>query len=300
MTGDSILRGIALRLLAVALLATMGALVKLAETRGAGLIESMFFRQLWALPVVILWLWQTDGVCTIRTQRFRAHAGRTAAGLVGMTATFGVLHLLPLAEATTFQFTAPLFATLLGALWLREPTGIHRWSAVAAGFVGVLIIVQPGGHAIPLAGAAVGLASGFMIAVISVLLRQIGRTESAGTTVFWFSALSVPPLGLLWLTDLRAHPAEIWAILIAIGLIGGAGQIALTAALRHAPVSVVVPMDYSALLWATLLGWLIFGQFPSPGTWIGAPILIGCGIYIAVREHRRRLDSAPAVAQSSG
>ncbi|WP_315764057.1 DMT family transporter [Sphingomonas sp. Y38-1Y] len=297
MTGDSILKGIALRLLAVALLATMGALVKLAEQHGAGLIETMFFRQLCALPIVILWLWRTDGIGTVRTQRFGAHARRAAAGLIGMTATFGSLHLLPLAEATTFQFTAPLFATLLGALWLREPTGWHRWGAVVAGFVGILIIVQPGGHTIPVAGAAVGLASAFMIAVISVLLRQIGRTESAGTTVFWFSLLSLPPLLPFWLADLRPHALGTWAMLVGIGVVGGAGQIALTAALRHAPISIVVPMDYSALLWATLLGFLLFGQLPSDTTWIGAPILIASGIYIAWREHRRRLAAVP---QSSG
>jgi drug/metabolite transporter (DMT)-like permease len=299
-TGDSILKGIGLRLLAAALMATMGALIKLAETLGAGLADTMFFRQLCALPIVTLYLWQTDGLGAVRTQRFGAHVGRTAAGLVGMCFTFGSIHLLPLAEATTFQFTAPLFATLLGALWLREPTGVHRWAAVAVGFAAIVVIAEPGGHVIPPFSAAVGLMAGFMIAFTSVLLRQIGRTEGAGTTVFWFSALSVPPLALFWLTDLRAHPPMVWAILVAIGTVGGAGQIALTAALRHGPVSVIVPMDYSSLLWATLFGWLLFDQFPSGSTWIGAPILIGSGIYIALREHRRRIDSAPALPQSSG
>ncbi len=300
MTGDSILKGIGLRILAAALRATMGALIKLAEMLGAGLADTMFFRQLCALPVVTFYLWRTVGLGAVRTQRFPAHLGRTAAGLVGMCFTFGSIHLLPLAEATTFQFTAPLFATLLGAVWLREPTGIHRWAAVAVGFAAIVIIAEPGGHSIPLASAGVGLMAGFMIAVTSVLLRQIGRTEGAGTTVFWFSALSVPPLLLFWLTDLRAHPAMVWAILAAIGVVGGMGQIALTAALRHGPVSVIVPMDYSSLLWATALGWLLFDQFPSRSTWIGAPILIGSGIYIAWREHRRRLSSTPAVPQSSG
>jgi drug/metabolite transporter (DMT)-like permease len=299
-TGDSILKGIGLRLLAAALMATMGALIKLAETLGAGLADTMFFRQLCALPIVTLYLWRTDGLGAVRTQRFGAHVGRTAAGLVGMLFTFGSIHLLPLAEATTFQFTAPLFATLLGALWLREPTGVHRWAAVAVGFAAIVIIAEPGGHVIPATSAAVGLMAGFMIAFTSVLLRQIGRTEGAGTTVFWFSALSVPPLGVFWLTDLRVHPPMVWAVLVAIGTVGGAGQIALTAALRHGPVSVIVPMDYSSLLWATLFGWLLFDQFPSGSTWIGAPILIGSGIYIALREHRRRIDSAPALPQSSG
>jgi drug/metabolite transporter (DMT)-like permease len=294
MSTDRILTGIGLRLLAVALLGTMAALVKLAEARGAALGETMFFRQLCALPIVLGWLTATGNLKSVRTKRFSAHLGRTAAGLLGMTATFGSIHLLPLAEATSFQFAAPIFATLLGALWLREPTGVHRWSAVLMGFAGILIIAQPGGHAVPLTGAAVGLAAAFMIAVISILLRQIGRTESAGATVFWFSLLSVPPLGVAWLLDFRAHDAATWALLAAVGAVGGAGQIALTAALRHAPVSVVVPMDYSALIWATLFGWLLFDQLPSDTTWIGAPLLIGSGLYIALREHRLRKAASAA------
>ncbi|TKD53213.1 DMT family transporter [Sphingomonas baiyangensis] len=297
MPTDRIMTGLVLRLVAVLLLASMGALVKLAETRGASLVETMFWRQACAIPVVLGWLALGAGVGTIRTQRFGAHVGRTAMGLIGMTATFAALMLLPLAEATTLQFTAPIFATLLGALVLREPTGVHRWGAVLAGFVGIVIVAQPGSGAIPLAGAAVGLASGFLIAVISILLRQIGRTESAGTTVFWFSALSMLPLGALYAFRLQPHDAATWAVLGGIGLFGGAGQIALTAALRYAPVSVAAPMDYSSLVWASLWGWLLFGTLPSDATWVGAPIIIASGLYIAFREHR--LARLRAV-QSSG
>jgi drug/metabolite transporter (DMT)-like permease len=291
---DRILTGIGLRLLSVLFLGTMAALIKLAEARGAGLFETMFFRQLMALPIVIGFLSATGDLASIRTRRLSAHVTRTLAGLLGMSATFGSIHLLPLAEATTLQFAAPLFATMLGALWLREPTGWHRWGAVALGFVGILIVTQPGGHSVPLFGAMVGIASAFMIGVISVLLRQIGRTESAGATVFWFSLLSVPPLGILWLMDLRPHDPSTWALLMAIGCVGGAGQIALTASLRHAPVSVVVPMDYSSLMWATLYGWLLFGQIPGVSTWLGAPLLIGSGLYIAAREHRLRKAATAA------
>lgn len=294
MPNDRILTGISLRLLSVVLLATMAALVKLTEARGAQLGETMFFRQLFALPVVIGWLGITRTLRTIRTARLSAHATRTFAGLIGMTATLGSIHLLPLAEATTLQFAAPLFATLLGALWLREPTGIHRWSAIIVGFIGILIVTQPGGNNIPVFGAMVGIASAFMIGVISVLLRQIGQTENPGATVFWFSLLSVPPLGVIWLLDIRSHDALTWAMLVGIGCVGGAGQIALTASLRFAPVSTVVPMDYSSLLWATLYGWMLFGQIPNAATWIGAPLLIASGLYIVLREHRLRRAASSA------
>ncbi len=294
MGGDQVFKGILLRLFAIACLSTMSALIKLAEARGAGLVETMFHRQFWAVPLVTAWIAAGPGLGSIRTRRFGAHAVRTAVGMTGMVFTFGSVLLLPLAEATTFQFTVPIFATILGALVLGEPTGWHRWGAVIAGFVGVLIVAQPGSTHIPLQGAAVGLLAALFVAIVAILLRQIGKTESAGTTVFWFSALSVPPLGLVYAFHLQPHDAGTWAVLIGIGLVGGLGQLALTGAMRYAPVSVVVPMDYSSLIWGTLYGWALFGMLPTRWTLLGAPVIIASGLYIVWRERRRGLTLTEA------
>jgi len=290
---DRILLGLAMRLLAVLGLSTMSALVKLAQTRGAAFVETMFFRQLCAVPVAALWVALGPGLPTLKTERFWAHVTRTAVGMIGMVFTFGSITLLPLAEATTLQFTVPIFATLLGALWLREPTGWHRWGAVIIGFAGVLIVAQPGGGHFPLFGAGVGLIAALFVAIIAILLRQLGRTENTGTTVFWFSLLSCLPLGVGYLFVVRGHDPLTWALLVTAGIAGGIGQLGLTAALRYAPVSVVVPMDYSGLVWGTLYGWLFFAALPTPGTWIGAPIIVASGLYIVWREQRRRLPSTP-------
>lgn len=286
---DQVLVGLGLRLLATALLATMTALVKYAETRGAALVETMFFRQVFAVPVVVAWIAAGPGLRSIATRRFSAHVWRTGVGLVGMVFTFGTVLLLPLAEATTLQFTVPIFATILGALVLKEPTGWHRWGAVLMGFLGVVIVAQPGSGHFPLLGAVVGLTSALLVAIVSILLRQIGRTESASTTVFWFSALSVPPLGIAYLFHFQPHDPLTFLLLAAIGLVGGLGQLAITASVRFAPVSAVVPMDYSSLIWGVLYGWLLFGALPSASTWIGAPVIIASGLYIVYREHRRRV-----------
>ncbi|MBC9032820.1 DMT family transporter [Sphingomonas sp. JC676] len=293
---DRVLTGLALRLFAIACLSTMSALIKLAETRGAGLVETMFHRQLWAVPLVTAWIAAGPGLGSIRTRRFGAHLSRTAVGLTGMVFTFGSVLLLPLAEATTLQFTVPIFATILGALVLKEPTGWHRWGAVIVGFLGVLVVAQPGGGHFPLYGAVVGLLAALFVAIVAILLRQIGKTESAGTTVFWFSTLSVLPLGAVYAFQLKAHDPLTWAILVAIGLVGGVGQLALTGAVRFAPVSAVVPMDYSGLVWATLYGWLLFGVLPTPYTWMGAPIIIASGLYIVYREQRLRRSVSPVTA----
>lgn len=295
---DRVFKGIALRLFAIACLSTMSALVKLAESRGATLFETMFHRQFWAVPLVTAWLAAGPGLGAIRTRRFPAHLLRTAVGLTGMVFTFGAVILLPLAEATTLQFTVPIFATLLGALVLKEPTGWHRWGAVLLGFGGVLVVAQPGGGHFPLVGALVGLGAALFVAIIAILLRQIGRTESSGTTVFWFSVLSVPPLALVYAFHLQPHDPLTWAVLVGVGLVGGLGQLALTGSLRFAPVSAVVPMDYSGLVWATLYGWLLFGVLPTPYTWLGAPVIIVSGLYIVWRERVRRVIPTASATQT--
>lgn len=294
MQSDRIFTGLGLRLFAILCMSTMSALIKLAETRGATLVETMFHRQFWAVPLVSAWIAMGPGLGSVRTKRFGAHLGRAAVGLTGMVFTFGAVLLLPLAEATTFQFTVPIFATLLGALVLKETTGWHRWGAVIVGFLGVLVVAQPGSTHISLFGAVVGLLAGLFVAIVAILLRQIGRTESTGTTVFWFSVLSLPPLGIAYAFQLQAHDLGTWAILIGIGLVGGVGQLALTGSLRFAPVSVVVPMDYSSLVWGTLYGWLLFAAWPTPYTWLGAPVIIASGLYIVWRERVRKVEQTVA------
>lgn len=298
MTDDRILPAIGLRLLSVVLFACMNAGIKLAEAGGAALGELLFFRQAGAAVLVTGVIAAGPGLASVRTTRIGAHVGRAVVGVVSMGFTFAALMELPLAEATTIAFTTPIFATVLGALLLGEPTGWRRWSAVAAGFAGVLIVTQPGGHAIPLRGAAYGITAALLTAVVFILVRQIGRTERAQTTVWWFSVLSLVPLGALYATQVKAHPLAVWALLASIGLFGGAAQLAMTASLRRGAVSLVVPFDYSSLLWATAFGWLLFGTLPTATTWIGAPVIVASGLYIVWREHvRRREETRAAISQ---
>ncbi|PCG10181.1 DMT family transporter [Sphingomonas ginsenosidimutans] len=295
MSSDRILAGIALRLLAIFFLATMSALIKWGEHRGATLFEGMFWRQACALPVVLAFVVRGPGLASLRTARFRGHLARAMVGLVGMVFTFGAVILLPLAEATTFQFTVPIFATILGATLLKERTGIQRWAAVLVGFVGVLVVAQPGSAHLSPMGAAVGLLAALFVALVAVLLRQL-RDEPTGTTVFWFTTLTLPPIAIPYAFHLQAHDAGTWAILAATGVVGALGQLSITAASRLAPVSAVVPMDYSGLLWATIYGWLLFGALPAPMTWVGAPIIIASGLFIVWREHRLGRQQTTTVA----
>ncbi len=284
---------LALRLGSIAALSTMAMFVKLSSEAGIQLVEILFWRQALGIPMILAWLVARRRLDLVKTARPGAQAVRGIYGLVGMVCNFGALSLLPLAEASTLTFTAPIWAVVLSMLLLREPVGVWRWSAVLLGFAGVLIIAQPGGGELPLFGAAVGLGGAFMIALISIQIADLNRTEQPITIVFWFasitSAVLLPPVLSLG----RAHDAHEWLLLLAMGVSGSIGQLLLTASLRFGKIASVIVMDYSALIWATLYGWLVWQVLPPATTWLGAPLIIGAGAVIGWRE--RQLGRARAV-----
>lgn len=287
-----------IRLLGIAGLATMAALIKLAAERGLHLVELLFWRQAIAIPILLVWVMATSGgVGALATRRPGAHAVRDLYGLVGMVLNFGAVILLPLAEATTFGFSAPIFAVILSIVLLKEKIGAWRWSAVLAGFVGILLIAQPGSGHVPPLGAAAAIGGAFMIALISIQIRDLSRTENAMTIVFWFAVTS--SLCLLPVVPFvsTAHGLADWGLLLLIGLTGTLGQVGITQALRFGKVSSVIVMDYSSIVWATLFGWFLFEMLPPASTWLGAPLIIAAGLIIAWRErvlHRQFVDQRGA------
>ncbi|WP_268747138.1 DMT family transporter [Sphingobium sp. Ant17] len=278
---------IGLRLTAVICLSAMFITVRIVDQRGVHIVESLFYRQALALPFVIAWLSLSGGLGAVRTQRIGVHASRMLLGLTGMLLNFLSYILLLPAEAATIGFTMPIFGTILSALILREATGVHRWSAVLIGFVGVLVMIRPEAGHFPMQGVAVAIAGALVTASVSLVLRALGRTENAGVVVFWFTALSMIPLGIAMPFFAQGHDPLTWGLLLLIGCVGGIAQLCLTASLRWGPVSVVLPMDYSAIIWTTLLGVAIGEDWPMITTWIGASLIIASGLYIAWREHRR-------------
>lgn len=282
---SKVVLGISLRVLAIAALGVMFALVKMANEAGVHVAESLFWRQLTGLPVVVLWLWMNNDLPAIATKHPVKHAVRMILGLSAMALNFWAMTLLPLAEATTLSFATPIFATLLAAVLLREQTGIYRWGAILIGFVGILIAIRPGSSDIAPFGAIVGMSGALITAGVTIQLRRMSRTESTGAIVFWFSLCSLLPLGIAMYFFAKPHNAATWGYIAGLSGAGAVAQILLTSALRHAPVAAVMTMDYSALIWAIILGWFIFGNLPGVSVWFGAPIIIVAGMAIAWREH---------------
>ena len=294
------LAALAMRLCAALVLSAMFALAKLLSESGVPLVDILFWRQVPTIVLVLCWLAMRGQLGRLRTERPGSHGRRAVYGVIGMVLNFGAVTLLPLAEATTLNFTSAIWAVILSSLLLKEAVGRYRWAAVLLGFIGVVVITQPGHSPIPLFGAAVGLGAAFMIALISIQIRDLGRTEEPLTVVFYFALFSVPMLlpVLLW-QGAPAHSPYQWALLAALGLTGLLGQLLLTASLRYGSVASVIVMDYSALIWATLFGFLLFDRLPSSTTWLGAPMVVLAGLIIAWREHhlsRRTAPPTPPVA----
>jgi drug/metabolite transporter (DMT)-like permease len=288
------------RLLAAFALATMGMLVKLAGTRGAHLIELIFWRQLLTLVLLGAGLVLAGQVALLKTQRLPAHARRAASGLFGMIFTYGAVLLLPLAEATTLGFTAPVFAVLLAIILFHERIGPYRWGAVGIGFAGVVVVMQPFGalhEGVTLAGIAVGLVAPFMVALISFQLQDLNTTENPWSIVFWFAALTTPVAALALPFVAGAHDPLTWALILGMGVVGAGAQMLLTTSLRFGSAAVILLMDYTALLWASFYGYYVFDRAAPASLWLGAPLIIGAGLLIAWRE--RQLAKAKRVASAA-
>lgn len=280
------LLGIGLRLGATTCFAFMAATIKLGYEAGASTLEMAFYRFAFGLPPLLLWIALTRNKGVWRTQKPLAHAWRAGAGLTTMLLAFTALYFLPLAEATTIGFAAPLFAVALSAMVLKEAVGWHRWGAVILGLIGVMVVMRPHGSHLPAAGLAIACLAALGAAIVNITLRQIGRTEGTQTIVLWFSLLSLLVLGALMPFHAQVHDGRTWLILLALGGFGGIGQLFLTSSLRFAPVPVIVPFDYFQLLWSVLLGWLIFTDQPAATTWIGAAVIAASGLYTIYREHK--------------
>lgn len=276
--------GILLRVLAMALMAMLAAIVKACAERGVPVLEIIFFRNAFAFIPVMLYIWRTSGFGVLRTRRPGAHLTRSAVGLTGMICGFTAVSLLPLTQSTAISFSAPLFMVALSALILKEPVGLHRWAAVAVGFVGVLIMVHPDPRQFVGIGVLFAIAAAVGSAGAMIAIREISRTEPGPTIVFYFT-LAGAAVGLASLPFGWVMPSPgVLGLLIAAGLIGGTGQLLLTEAIRRAPVAVVAPFDYTQLVWAGLIGFLVWGETPVLLTLIGAMVVAASSTYILWRE----------------
>ena len=313
------LRGVALKVAATLAFTAMSALIKAASTRFP-VSEVVLFRSLFALMVIAGWLgWRGEFPRALHTRRLLGHIGRSLAGSVAMFATFIVLALLPLADATAFTFATPLIVVPMAAFALGEIVRPYRWAGVAIGFVGVIVMLSdhlgegPGAPAPHRTlGVAIALGGAVSAAVATIQTRRLTASEPTGAIVFYFSTLTaILSAGLLlaptlWPADAQggafaagqgfvAPNAGEVLVLAAIGLLGGAGQILMTSSYRFADASIIAAFDYIAMIWAAALGFLFFQETPTPRILLGAALVAAAGIFVVWREQSvRRIRTSSA------
>ena len=277
------LRGIAWMLLSTLFFASMHAVVRHVSA-SIHTFEIAFFRNLFGLLVILPWLIRL-GVAPLKTNRLATHSLRAAMNSVAMLCFFTALSLAPLTDVTALGFTAPIFATLLAVLLMNERVGIRRWTAIAVGFAGVLVVLRPGFGEIGI-GAVLALTSAAVWGGTLAIIKDLGRTDSSVTITAYMSLLMTPitliPALFVW----QWPDPETLAWLVAIGILGNLGQLTTAQALREADTSVVMPFDFGKLVWITMIAYLAFGETPSPFAWLGGAIICASAVYIILRERR--------------
>ncbi len=248
-------------------------------------VQIVFLRYVFGLIPVVLLVWHGGGLGTLRTRRPFMHGLRALVIFSALLLLFTGLRRLPLAEAISVAFTAPLFVTALSGPLLGEPVQARRWAAVLVGFIGALIVIQPGTGAFQIDSLIV-VASALCFALSALITRRMARTESNAAlltyTTIGAGLASLPILPFVWRTP---APDDLW-LFLAIGLIGGTAGFFVIQAYRNAPPAIIAPFDYTALIWAAILGWIVWQDRPEPAVWLGAAIIAASGLYITHREAR--------------
>lgn len=253
-------------------------------------------RSLASLPLILIWIGATKGFRGLLHVRFGLHAVRAALGIVMLvTFVYGVRH-LPLSEAYSIFFVAPLLITAFAALILGERIEWQRWAAIAAGLGGVLIVLKPTGRGlVTLPGAALLVcATGY--ALSAILVRIIGRTDSTQSMVLWLLVMVGAGSSALAIPAWRPLESRHWIVVAAIAVTGCVGQWAITEAFRIGEASFIAPFEYSALAWGLALDWMIWRTLPGARAFAGAALIIACGLYLIHRERGTRDASVAAVA----
>jgi len=294
----NVAKAVLLKITSTLLFSIMGALVRsLGDAVPLG--QVVFFRSAFAaLPVVVIYAWRRELRAALYTNRLGGQFTRGTLGAAGMFLNFAALARLPLADVTAILFASPLITVALAAVFLKERVRVYRWAAVVVGLFGVVAMLMPHlsvGAAVTAAaaiGALCAATAAFTNAGAVIQTRRLTDTESNSSIVFYFSVFCTLA-GLLTLPFGWIMPTlPQLAALVMVGVIGGISHLILTESFRFAPASVIAPFDYVSMLWAFMLGYILFGELPDRYTIGGAVAVIGAGLFVIWRERRLGLKRA--------
>jgi drug/metabolite transporter (DMT)-like permease len=296
------LRGIGLKVLSVTIFTLMAICIKsAAPVVPPG--EAVFFRSLFAIPVIVAWLaWRHNLRHGLDTLNPLGHLWRGLVGTSAMGLGFTALGLLPLPEATALGYAAPLLTVIFAAMFLGEQVRVFRLSAVFFGLIGVVIVLLPNLTVTSAAdtdgllalGAMAALLGAVFAALAQVFVRKLITSEPTAAIVFYFS-LTASVLSLVTLPFGWVVPAPREAVLlVGAGILGGIGQMLLTESYRHAETGVIAPFEYVSMVLSLVLGYTLFGEAPTSSMLIGAGLIVAAGLFFIWRERRLGLQRAGA------
>jgi len=277
-------------LVAVFLMSTMDVALK-SLVADYGTMQVVFFRCAMSMPVFLVWMLARDR-SLFQTAYFGGHIVRGVLGLAMLYCVGECFREMHLADAYAIFFAAPLLITLLSGPMLGEPAGMMRILAAIAGFMGVLIVLQPSGDGWISYGGVMGLLAVVFYTLSVILLRKLGAKDRTLTIAFWF--VTVVGVGAGFSALPNWQPIEFqrdWHWLVLLGITGTLGQVLLTAAFRRASVAIVAPFDYVHMIWAVLYGYWFWSYLPSSRTWIGAAVVVASGLFVLYREHHASRQS---------
>lgn len=300
------LLGIGLKVASTLVFSIMVVALKIAAER-VPIGQVVFARNFFGMvPVLVILLWRRELVSAMHTRQPLGHIGRATVGMLAMACSFTALKYLPLPDATAIGFASPLFTVVLAFLFLGETVRVYRWSAVAVGFAGIMVILSPhmGGLQITEAtwfGALAAAVGALFSGMAMIFVRKLCETERTSTIVLWFSA-SASLMALLTIPAGWFDPAYAWVLpdwetaglLIFVGLAGGVGQIVMTESYRYADASTIAPFDYANMIWAVILGWMFFAEVPVWQVIVGALIVTAAGLFVMFRERQLGRDDTRA------
>ncbi|MGO4125497.1 DMT family transporter [Inquilinus sp. YAF38] len=290
---QSAAQGIALYTGGIFLLCIMDAMIKWLSA-DYPIAQIVFFRASIGLIPTLVMLYRPPGLKALRTQRVGVHMMRGLVGCVGTFGFFWAFAVMPLADAYAIGFAAPMFITAMSAPILGEKVGLKRWLAVLVGFAGVMIMIRPGGEGSTFGGGgAIALLATAAYALSMVLMRLYSRTETNASMIFYATIVIVAVAGVqmpfVWVTPTWKDAG----LLAVLGLLGGIGAIMMAQAYRVATPSIVVPFEYTGMIWGVGLGFMLWGDVPDLWIWVGSAVVVASGLYILHRETRTRSPVSP-------
>jgi drug/metabolite transporter (DMT)-like permease len=259
--------------------------------------EVLFLRSFASLIGGAAVILPATGLSVYATRRPRDHLARGLSQSISQLALLLAFSLMPLAGAVAINFSAPLFAAVVSIVWLKEPAGFVRGSALLIGFVGVLIVTNPGANSLTL-GALFALVNAVMYGTVTVAVRGMTRTESTNTLVMWMLTVLAFFHSFLLLFGWRTPSLVDAALLFGTGFVNAIGQWFWTKSLQLAPAPAVTPFYYLMLVWALIFGFVLWGDVPSASLLIGSGIVVTTGLFLFLRE--ARLQQALSAARRNG